>query len=343
MSGARAAAVEVVVETRLLAGAPAVLVDVGASGTPPAAWRSVASVATYVGFDPDPREVSTKDPFGFSRFEIVTRAVSDDPTGSVTFNLTRSPYCSSLLRPNWANLDDYRFSELFEVERTVEAPAVMFDPALDELSIGSIDWLKLDSQGKDVDLYLSLGDARRRALLAIDVEPGFLDFYEGENTFVEAHRVLVADGFWLSRLDLQTCPRVTRATRTALVEAGDQEALDALTRVAGSPTAAEARYLRSIPHLEQRGSPPRDWALLWLFAMTDDRPGFALDVAARAAARPATADLGRTLLDHTLRCLPRPTASERVRAALRRVVPAPLRRGLRATMSPLRRMRAGGA
>lgn len=329
------AVVDVVARTGALAGAPAVLVDVGASGAPPAAWRALARAAVFVGFDPDSRAVSTSDPYGFARFVLVPKAVSDRPAETVTFNLTSSPYCSSLLRPNWPTLDEYSFSELFEVVSTVDAPAVTLDRALDELSLRQLDWLKLDSQGKDLDFYRGLGDARREGLLALDIEPGFVDFYEGENTFAEAHQALIADGFWLSRLEPQAYPRVSRATRRALADAGRQDALDALDRLGRSPTAAEARYLRTTAHLERRGAGPRDWALLWLFAMTDDRLGFALDVATRASARPDTAALGRTLLEETLRRLPRVSRRERLRTLLRDALPAPVRRGLRAALRPL--------
>lgn len=332
MSGSPRSAVQVAAGIGALSS-PAVLVDVGASGSPPAAWRALASAAAYLGFDPDQREVVTEDPYGFVRFAIIPKAVSDDPSAAtVTFHLTRSPFCSSLLAPNWETLDAYGFSELFEVERTVDVPAVTLDRALDELALGPIDWLKLDTQGKDLDFYRSLGDARRQGLLAIDVEPGVLPFYEGENTFDEVHRALVADGFWLSRLELQRYVRVERATRRSLAALGRSDALEAIAHLPGSPTATEARYLRTISHLERRGCAPRDWALLWLFAMTDDRPGFALDVATHAAARPETADLGRSLLAHTLLSLPRTTASDRLRSVLRRVVPAPVRRGLRSTL-----------
>ncbi len=271
---------------------PVVLLDVGAAGAPPDVWRMLAPMAVYVGFDPDLRDRVEDDTSGFRRFVMVDKAVSDEDGSEVTFHLTTGPHCSSVLPPDPDRVGDYAFADLFAVERTATVAATSFQAALADVGVHGIDWLKLDTQGKDLDLLTSLPRRVRRSLLAVDVEPGLDAYYRGENTFEQLHAHPCMQGFWLSRLDLQQNPRVASTTRRALPADIDAGALP------GSPTAAEARYLRTVAHLDATGADVRAHACLWLFAMADDRPGAALDVAARLG--DIEADLGEALRDLTL-------------------------------------------
>ena len=45
---------------------------------------------------------------------------------SVGFYLTSSPYCSSSLKPDLANLKEWSFSELFNIEKEVILKTVSF-------------------------------------------------------------------------------------------------------------------------------------------------------------------------------------------------------------------------
>src|SRR5215475_10913019 len=88
---------------RLLSGLDCgpVLLDIGASGAPPAIWRSIAPYSVYVGFDPDLRDMQQTTDQSFARAVIVNEAVSAD-TGRphAHFYFTKSPPCSSTLKPD---------------------------------------------------------------------------------------------------------------------------------------------------------------------------------------------------------------------------------------------------
>src|SRR6185369_7156805 len=128
-------------------GADPVLVDVGASAGAPGIWEAIAPASTYVGFDPDSREMDGAGQGGFRRTVIVSEAVTADPEAKeVRFYLTRSPFCSSTLEPDMAALANYHFSELFVTERQGSAPASTLDAILARLELNRIDWLKCDSQ-----------------------------------------------------------------------------------------------------------------------------------------------------------------------------------------------------
>ena len=101
-----------------------VLVDVGASGGTPAIWRSFAKHATYLGFDPDAREIRETARGDFRRAVYVNKAVTGaEAGGTVRFFLTRSPYCSSTLRPNSLVTESFLSAEKFIVEGETTAPA----------------------------------------------------------------------------------------------------------------------------------------------------------------------------------------------------------------------------
>ena len=95
---------------RLLSGLDCgpVLIDIGASGAPPAIWRPIAPHSVYVGFDPDLRDMQQTTGQSYSRSIIINEAVAAD-TGRTHahFYFTKSPPCSSTLKPDAPSLAEY--------------------------------------------------------------------------------------------------------------------------------------------------------------------------------------------------------------------------------------------
>jgi FkbM family methyltransferase len=257
-----------------------VLIDIGASGAPPAVWQAIARHSTYVGFDPDLRE--TRDVRGgvFGRAVILNEAIATEREGGeVPFYLTKSPYCSSTLKPDLAALADYIFADLFVVERETRVRATSLNAVIERLSLPGIDWLKIDSQGTDLRIFNDLREPVHSRVLAVDIEPGLIDAYVGEDLFTDAHRDLTRQGFWLSDLKICGTVRLRKATADTLLSDGlgiDQRFLEGKLKV--SPCWCEARYLRTLGWLADKGFAERDYALLWVFALLDKQAGFALDL-----------------------------------------------------------------
>jgi len=271
---------------------PIVLFDVGASGAPPRLWRELAPISYYVGFDPDLRELREDNSYGFNRFIIFNKAVVDTDCEKHLFHLTVYPGCSSLLKPNIENLRHYSYTELFEVQEIINVPAMKIGSALSRIEGDRIDWLKLDSQGKDMDLFCSLDETVQNRLLVIDIEPGVTNFYEGENTFSQTHDALLKKGFWLSKINLQYNPRISKKTRERLAS----QAID-FKGLPGNPTAVEAQYFRTLEHLEYIHASQRDYLCHWLLAMLNSNYGFALDIAVLISAQDRK--LGDSLVQRT--------------------------------------------
>ena len=287
--------------TSSLGRAP-VLVDVGASGATPKIWEPIAKRSIFVGFDPDLREMREVTGETFSRAIIVNEAVvADESLSAARFYFTRSPFCSSTLPPDTSALSAYIFSELFKVEREGEVRASTLNSVLKRLSLDRIDWLKVDSQGTDLRLLKSLDDAVRASVLAVDIEPGLIDAYVGEDLFVDSHKELVKEGFWLS--DLKVCGTVRMRQSTLQAIRSERPSFDERLihrALRTSPGWCEARYLRSAEWLSDRGAQRADYVLLWIFAAVERQWGFALDLTLEAERRFGPSTDWRDMKEHSI-------------------------------------------
>jgi hypothetical protein len=112
--------------------------------------------------------------------------------------------------------------------------------------------------------------------LAIDIEPGLIDAYVGEDLFVDAHRDLTRSGFWLANLEVKGAVRLRKATPHAF---GCENRGDFLERgLKKSPAWCEARYLRTLESIASGDFGKADYVLLWIFALLDNQVGFAADL-----------------------------------------------------------------
>lgn len=257
-----------------------VLIDIGASDTPPKIWERIARHSVYVGFDPDLRELYEVSDSRFYKATIVNEAVTNDKqSNEALFYFTKSPYCSSTLEPDLNSLSNFIFSDLFVVEREEKIRTTSLDAVMDHLSLPCIDWLKTDSQGTDLRIFNSLRAEVRSRVLALDIEPGLIDAYVGEDLFVDAHRELTRNGFWLSDLNVCGTVRMRRSTLREIMALNTDISYELVDKtLKKSPGWCEARYFRTIEWLAQGDFTKRDYVLLWTFALLDDQLGFAIDL-----------------------------------------------------------------
>ena len=258
-----------------------VLVDVGASGEPPKIWDPIATYSIYVGFDPDAREVPDLPQNKFYKSTVINRAViENDLSKEANFYFTKFPYCSSTLKPNSQSLSHFLFSDLFIVEKETKVQSTSLNSVVNELSLPTIDWLKIDSQGIDLRIFAGLKDEMRSKILAIDIEPGLIDAYEGEDLFVDVHKRLTQEGFWLSTLNVGDAVRMRKSSLAYLSEVKNEIKINlAEQTLKKTPVWCEARYLRTVASLVQNNLSKNEFVLLWLFSTLDHQMGFALDLA----------------------------------------------------------------
>jgi FkbM family methyltransferase len=267
-----------------LEAAPPILVDIGASQAIHPKWRRIARYSVCVAFEPDDRAAGhlTSAKAGFRTLHRFNSVVVDAPAAADgRFYLTRSPYCSSRLRPSEERLADYAFAPLFQVEREVEVNTIELPAALGELGLDRVDWFKADSQGTDLRLFESLDEDVRSRVLVAEFEPGIIDAYEGEDKLAEVMRAMAERNFWLSELTVRGSARVRSELAEATLGAFGHRYLDAVTKTA--PGWAEVEYMNDFDHVELFGK--REWLLGCLFASLRGHHGFCLELASRGLER----------------------------------------------------------
>jgi FkbM family methyltransferase len=252
-----------------------VLADVGASGTRRPVWEALAARSILIAFDPDERDPPPDLVGAYREVRMVTRAVTDsDERDSVQFVLTEYPHSSSTLEPDLAALGDYSFRDYFRPVSRVEVPATSLNRVIRESGLPGIDWIKLDSQGTDLRILAAMEPEFLRSMMAIEVEPGFIDAYLGEDLYPEVHQFLKAEGYWLAELAVQQYARIRPASLEALrAHCTGTLATDPLVLLRKSPTAAEASYLRR----RDQARTERERVLLFVFSVVQGLLGFAWD------------------------------------------------------------------
>lgn len=169
--------------TRELIDNPPVLVDIGASGELNKKWKSIAKHSICIAFDADERKMDyvVKEDTNYKKLYVFNKIVTDEESQQSDFYLTKSPYCSSLLKPDQAALTDWFNKDLFTVKQIKQIPTITLKYVLNKLNIEKIDWFKADAQRIDLRLFKSLGQNLIQKTLVAEFEPGIRHVYQGED------------------------------------------------------------------------------------------------------------------------------------------------------------------
>lgn len=278
------------------AGVSLTLVDVGASLEPFPPFRPLLGHATYVGFDPDLREMHTEASESGRRIVIDKALVAEPDRTTARFHLTNNPTASSTLRPLDEAAAPYLHAYRYEVVDEAEVEATTLGAALASASLDRADWIKLDTQGTDLRLLESLDEPLLATVMAVDAEPGFDPYYETEDVFGDLHRWMVGRGFWMSDIELTRAVRLRRETFDRHIGARSKVGrMRYEFTLKSSPIAAGPRYLRTLASLDKAGAGRDDYLRLWACAFFSGNHPYALDVVAECRERhgddPATAAL----------------------------------------------------
>ena len=124
---------------------------------------------------------------------ILDVAIAEEDRLSHTLFLTKNPVGSSLRAPEsgWQH-------EWTHVDRTSEIKTRRLDSIIKEHKISSVDVLKVDAQGCDVEVLRSAGnELRPERIQAIIVELNFRSFYVGQEPWWATVDLLIATGYSL--------------------------------------------------------------------------------------------------------------------------------------------------
>jgi FkbM family methyltransferase len=209
-------------------------VDIGGRRDVVRELRMLARFAHYVTCEADRAELERVGEAleGWRQTTIVPAAIARHE-GAATLYVTRKPGLSSLLPPDPEITRRFPACEKYEVVRSVDVPTLPLDTAAERYAFTDGCFLKLDTQGTELDILQS-GERLLSGTLAVRVEVSFYPFYRGQPLFADVDAYLRTRGFAL--LSLQ---------RTNLRAAGYSP--DVYSR---RVTAwAHCLYVREVPHL----------------------------------------------------------------------------------------------
>ena len=258
---------------------PPVLVDVGAAGALPDQWKAIARHAIGFAFDADTREfaVSESTNGSYRKLYSINRLLAARPADEVDFYLTRSPQCSSSLRPDAAALAPWAFNALFDVEKVVKMPAASLQEVLTSVGIDYVDWYKTDSQGTDLRIFDALPAATIERAIVAEFEPGIIDAYAGEDKLHALMAYMERKPFWVTNMKIKGSQRIA-ADDIAQLGALQRRDIGMFLKMA--PGWCEIEYINTFagPAMGLR-----EHLLGWAFSSIKGEHGFALHLAQRGA------------------------------------------------------------
>ena len=119
-------------------------------------------------------------------------ALSDKP-GQKTLYITREKMCSSLYKPNEKLLGRYADLDVSYLESTCSIEVTSLDSFMEQENISAIDFIKIDIQGAELDVFKGASKAMPQ-LLGLCTEVEFVELYQGQPLFADVDAELQKHG-----------------------------------------------------------------------------------------------------------------------------------------------------
>ncbi|CAB1056255.1 hypothetical protein D1BOALGB6SA_991 [Olavius sp. associated proteobacterium Delta 1] len=177
------------------------VVDVGARGGAIKELIRFAPFIHYVAIEPEQKARNQL------KFEAPWQNVTTVPyalglaEGKHTLHVTKQPGMSSLLSPNPSVVERYPSADAFQVVDRQEVDLMTLDKAADQFGFRDTCFLKLDTQGTELDILKSGHRMLKNFLIGIAVEVSFQEFYQSQPLFSEVDKFLRDNGFRIFELD----------------------------------------------------------------------------------------------------------------------------------------------
>lgn len=185
----------------LLKGNLFTLVDIGAAGGAHKRWSNLSELLRVVGFEPDEKEfVKLKN----SDREMWFNIAISDAKGKQTLHITKSQTNTSFLLPNQELLKQLQWSPNepitdHDILKEVEVECDILDGVLKSKNVRP-DYLKLDTQGSELDILKGADRVLREDLLIAEIEVEFAPIYKDQPLFADIDSFMRERGFILQDL-----------------------------------------------------------------------------------------------------------------------------------------------
>lgn len=185
----------------LLDGHKFTLIDIGAAGGAHKRWSAFGSLMSIVGFEPDEKEfVKLKN----SDSELWFNIALADSAGQRKLHITKSQTNTSFLMPNYELLGQLQWSlnnpvDDHDIIQEVDVACDALDNLLQSRDVKP-DFLKLDTQGSELDILKGADRAIRDDLLIVEIEVEFAPIYKDQPLFADIDLFMRQRGYILQDL-----------------------------------------------------------------------------------------------------------------------------------------------
>jgi FkbM family methyltransferase len=170
------------------------LVDVGARGGIDPRWKPYYQQLEVLAFEPDPVECealnSKKHEYSI---RFLPSALGAQDGEEATLLLTKSPGCSSLLKPNMELCSAYPYSSSMEVVNSIPLTLNRMDTVCVDFQP---DVIKVDTQGTELEVLRGMGELLDD-VLAVELEVEFVPQYQEQALFADVDAFMREQGFLL--------------------------------------------------------------------------------------------------------------------------------------------------
>ncbi|WP_198288378.1 FkbM family methyltransferase [Chamaesiphon minutus] len=183
---------------------PIVICDVGARGGFEPQWQVFSSQACSIGFEPDPIEFARlQDSLSSATDRIYPLALGKQRERRL-FSICRHPGGSSFYPADLHFIERFppEYAQELTVTQTLEVETVSLDEFVRDYQISTIDFLKLDTEGSELDILQGARNILQNSVLGLSLEVLFHSSMRQQPTFSDIDRFLQAMGFQLFDLEI---------------------------------------------------------------------------------------------------------------------------------------------
>ncbi len=174
-----------------------VIADIGSTGGLDSKWFFLNDFVKKYSFDPDSRAENNEEKID----EVFNFGLWSSDESKEIF-LTRFPSASSIFAPNKILLDRFLNHECHDVIGKAQVKMTTLDSILKDGRI--LDFIKVDTEGADLEILLGSTKAIKATVVGIQVEVQFVERNIGSPMFADLDPVIRGDGYWLMELKRQS-------------------------------------------------------------------------------------------------------------------------------------------
>ncbi len=169
------------------------LLDVGAQGGLPREWEEIANFVRVIGFEPIKTECQALRETFPQNIYFDTGLWEEQ--GTVPFYLCKSNDYSSILKPHVENFRTVGKLPAVETYSLATIDVNTIDNLLSSDGSARPDFIKLDTQGTELQILKGGRTVLAASVLGVCVEVAFIELYEGQALFSDVDQFLMDDGF----------------------------------------------------------------------------------------------------------------------------------------------------